>query len=374
MPHTESMASIDTYTSQKGHTKYRVRWYSNGSLKSQTFDTEKHATRWRNIIEAAAGDTTKATEALANQLESGPTVIELLIRHIDQLTNVGEYQLKRYRGSIQQHFNGTLGETKVARVTSEHIVDWMRMMQAKGLSAKTIANHRGLLSAAFATAIRLRMITVNPCSGVRLPKDDRIAEPMRIIPLPQFQNMLPHMTEHYHPVTKMMLYTGLRFGEITALQKEDFSTLGGTSVVRVTKAWKEDDNHRFFLGPPKTPKARRTVSLPRPAVELMGPILDRIAEGEQVFKTVQGRQIRSSAYHKVWGPAWSKLGVAKVHRPRPHDLRHTHASMMLANGIDMYELSRRLGHESVKTTVDRYSHLVEGAHARGASIADSAFG
>lgn len=114
--------------------------------------------------------------------------------------------------------------------------------------------------------------------------------------------------------------------------------------------------------------------MPRLAVELMAPILERLSDSEQVFKTVQGRQIRSSGYHKVWQPAWEKLGVEKIHRPRPHDIRHTHASMMLANGMDMYELSRRLGHESVKTTIDRYSHLVEGAHARGASIADSAFG
>lgn len=368
------MASLDTYTSRKNVTKYRVRWYSDNDLLSQSFDTEKDALRWKAIIEAAKGDTTKATEALLNELDTGPTVQELLVRHIDQLTNVGEYQLKRYRGSVGQHFSDDLGAIKVARVNSEHIVAWMRMMQGKGLSAKTIANHRGLLSAAFDTAIRLRMITVNPCTGVRLPKDDRINEPMRIIPLGQFQSMVENMTEHYQPVTKMMLYTGLRFGEITALQKEDFTTLGATSVVRVTKAWKEDGNHRFFLGPPKTPKARRTVSLPRPAVELMAPILEDLSDGEQVFKTLQGRQIRSSGYHKVWKPAWEKLRVDKMNRPRPHDIRHTHASMMLANGMDMYELSRRLGHESVKTTVDRYSHLVEGAHARGASIADSAFG
>ncbi|WP_334121843.1 tyrosine-type recombinase/integrase [Glutamicibacter sp.] len=368
------MASLDTYTSRKNVTKYRVRWYSDHDLLSQSFDTEKDALRWKAIIEAAKGDTTKATEALLNELDTGPTVQKLLRHHIDQLTNVGEYQLKRYRGSIDLHFSDELGTIKVARVNSEHIVAWMRMMQGKGLSAKTIANHRGLLSAAFDTAIRQRIITVNPCAGVRLPKDDRIVEPMRIIPMEQFITMVDNMKKHYRPVTKMMLYTGLRFGEITALQKEDFTTLGATSVVRVTKAWKEDGNHRFFLGPPKTPKARRTVSLPRPAVELMAPILERLSDGEQVFKTVQGRQIRSSGYHKVWKPAWEKLRVEKINRPRPHDIRHTHASMMLANGMDMYELSRRLGHESVKTTVDRYSHLVEGAHARGASIADSAFG
>lgn len=219
------MAGLDKYTTPNGTTTFRVRWYSSGERCAETFPTEKEALRWKSIIEAASGDTDKATEALLNELDSGPTVQELLGHHIAQLTNVGEYQLKRYRSSVDQHFSGELGTIKVARVNSEHIVAWMRMMQGKGLSAKTIANHRGLLSAAFDTAIRQRIITVNPCAGVRLPKDDRIVEPMRIIPMEQFLSMVDNMTKHYRPVTRMMLYTGLRFGEITALQKEDFTTL-----------------------------------------------------------------------------------------------------------------------------------------------------
>lgn len=367
------MASLDTYTSRKGQTKYRIRWYTRGTLKSQTFDTQQDALRWKNIIEAAAGDTARAIEAIENQLETGPNVTELLHQHIDQLTDIGDYQRKRYRRSIDQHFV-TLGQVKVRRVSSGHIVDWTRHMQDKGLVPKTIANHRGLLSAAFDTAINTGLIDRNPCAGVKLPKDTRTTEPMRIIPRDQFDAMLEHMAEHYRPLTKMMLYTGLRFGEVTALQPQDFTSLGDTSVIRVTRAWKEDDQHRFFLGPPKTKKGRRTVSIHRQADDLMRPFLANRAEEELIFKTVQGRQIRSSGYHKVWGAAWTALGVPKERRPRPQDIRHTHASMMLAAGMDMYELSRRLGHESVKTTVDRYSHLVEGAHARGASVADAAFG
>ncbi|MGR6901615.1 tyrosine-type recombinase/integrase [Glutamicibacter sp. BSL13] len=368
------MASLDKYQTPAGAERYRVRWVSNGDRESQSFDTEKDALRWKHVIEAAGGDTGKAVDAIENQIETGPTVTELLTRHIDNLINVGPYQLKRYRSAVPLHFGGDLGELKVRRVNSEHIVAWTRQMQAKGLSVKSIANQRGLLSAAFDTGIRLGYMKDNPVAGVRLPKETRPEEPMRILTMPQFDQLIEAMHEHYRPVTRMMLYTGLRFGEVTALQREDFQLVGATSTVRVRRAWKEDGNHRFYLGPPKTPKARRTVSLPAQADAMLRPILANRAPDEMVFKTVYGRQIRSSAYHKVWGTAWGAMGVAPAARPRPHDLRHTHASMMLAAGMDMYELSRRMGHESVKTTVDRYSHLLEDAHARGASIADSAFG
>lgn len=368
------MAHLDTYQTPRGHVRHRIRWRSAVGIESQSFETLKDALQWKHIIEAAGGDTGKAVDAIENQLETGPTVIELLHRHINHLTNVGPYQLGRYRSAVVLHFGGEFGGLKVRRLNSEHIVDWTRHMQGKGLSVKTIANQRGLLSAAFDTGIRLGLMKDNPVNGVRLPKDDRPTEPMRILRMEQFDQLIEVMHEHYRPITKMMLYSGLRFGEVTALRKEDFTLVGATSTVQVLRAWKEDDQHRFYLGPPKTPKARRTVSLPRHADKMLLAILSNRAPDEMVFKTLYGHQIRSSAYHKVWGAAWTQLKVPKSIRPRPHDLRHTHASMMLAGGLDMYELSRRLGHESVKTTVDRYSHLVEGAHARGASIADAAFG
>lgn len=374
MHHTNPMASLDQYQTPSEATRYRVRWITNGTRESQSFDTEKDARRWKAVIEAAQGDTDRALESIENQLEQGPTVTELLTRHIDQLTDVGDYQLGRYRKAVEQHFAGDLGATKIRRVTSEHIVDWQRYMAEKGLQAKSIANHRGLLSAAFSTGIRLRIIDHNPCAGVRLPKDNRPTEQMQIIPLDQWNDLMGVMNAHYVPFSWMLLYSGARFGELTAVQKPDFGFIGATSVLRITKAWKEDDKYKYYLGAPKTRKGKRSVSLSRQADKMMRPILANRTDEELVFKTVYGRQIRSSAYHKVWGQAWTALGVPKERRPRPHDVRHTHASMMLANGMDMYELSRRLGHESVKTTVDRYSHLVEGAHARGASIADSAFG
>ncbi|MFJ2619674.1 tyrosine-type recombinase/integrase [Glutamicibacter sp. NPDC087344] len=368
------MASLDKYQTPSGDTKHRVRWITNGTRESQSFNTEKDALQWKAIIEAAGGDTARAVESIENQIEHGPTVTELLIRHIDQLTDVGDYQLSRYRKSLSQHFAGDFGAMKIRRVTSEHIVDWQRYMASKSLQAKTIANHRGLLSAAFSTGIRLRIIDHNPCAGVRLPKDNRPTEQMQIIPIDQWNDLMGVMHEHYVPFSRMLLYSGARFGELTAVQKPDFGHVGATSVLRITKAWKEDDNYKFYLGAPKTRKGKRSVSLSRQADKIMLPLLANRGDDELVFKTVFGRQIRSSAYHKIWGQAWTDLGVPKERRPRPHDIRHTHASMMLAAGMDMYELSRRLGHESVKTTVDRYSHLVEGAHARGASIADAAFG
>ncbi|MER8026912.1 hypothetical protein [Glutamicibacter protophormiae] len=94
------------------------------------------------------------------------------------------------------------------------------------------------------------------------------------------------MHEHYVPFSWMFLYSGARFGELTAVQKPDFGFIGATSVLRITKAWKEDDKYKYYLGAPKTRKGKRSVSLSRQADKIMRPVLANRGDEELVFKTV----------------------------------------------------------------------------------------
>lgn len=376
------MASKDSYALSNGTIKYRVRWRFNGKPKSASFSTPRQAEQWIHLIEAAAGDTAKAEAALIKAIETGPTVAENLHRHIELLTSAGPYQTDRYRRTVSWHFNDNFGNMPVAEVTYSDVADWVNLMSAKThngkpLSAKTIANHHGLLAASMETAIRLGRRTSNPCQGIRLPKSTATVSPMYVMTGNESLRVINANPERYQDFLHFLRGSGSRFSEATALLGTDFTFRGSDCLVRIDKAWKlsGEGANNYYVGAPKTKKSRRTISLAPSLAEMLR---DRAHEAGSglMFTSSYGNQIRHSSFFQFWTQALDGLGYHKGVgvRPRIHDLRHTHASMMLAAGLSMYELSRRLGHSSIQITVDIYSHLTEDAHSRGADAAARAFG
>lgn len=246
--------------------------------------------------------------------------------------------------------------------------------EGKGLSAKTIANHHGLLSASFETGIRAGWHKDNPCKGVKLPKDTATEEKMRPMTAEESWKANQAMPPRYRAFVAFLRATGARFGEATAVRGSDFNFEGDTPTVRIERAWKRDCDNRFYTGPPKTRKSRRSISLPPSLVAEILPLIEKAGESDYVFTTSYGGPIRHSTFHEFWTNALDSLGCdeGSGNRPRIHDMRHTHAALMLAGGQSIYELSRRLGHESINTTIDRYSDLLPDAHLRGAEVAAKA--
>ena len=95
------------------------------------------------------------------------------------------------------------------------------------------------------------------------------------------------------------------------------------------------------------------------------------ARSDLVFTAPRGGEIRHRTFwSRVWLPAVGHLDP----RPRIHDLRHSHASWLLGQGVPIHVVQARLGHESIKTTVDTYSHLLPDAQIMAANAAALAFG
>lgn len=348
-----------------------------GKEEQETFRTKDEAELWKRMLDANDGNLKQAITVYDNAQAEGITMNALLLEHIGQLTGVEPYQIKRYKTAVRNHFSDDFGYLKVGRVAHADVVRWIKYMQAKPgrgdkpMSAKTIANHHGFLSAAFNTAIRLGYRDDNPCKGVRLPKSQATKDHMVLIDRPLWAKLIAATPKHYKPFFQFMVGTGLRFGEATALTPADFDLDAPTPTVRVSKAWKEDESGGRYIGPPKTPRSRRTVSLAPSTVDAVRPLVAAAGDG-LVFTALGGGQLLSSNAHKVWGPVTVAAGISRAHRPTLHDLRHTHASWMIAAGMEIFALSRRLGHESITTTMDRYSHLLPDAHFVGASIAQKA--
>ncbi|MEZ2373137.1 tyrosine-type recombinase/integrase [Arthrobacter sp. RCC_34] len=374
------MAWIRERRRKDGGITYVVTWREPGERTESTLSIKDDKARAElnvRLLDANGQSFQAAKSMLAKTSTAGPTVQENLRRHVELLTSAGPDQLKRYGRAIDRYFGGRIGKIPVASADHEDVVLWVKFMQSatykgKPLSAKTIANHHGLLSASMETAVRLRLRADNPCKGIKLPKDQSTAEKMRVMTAAESLSVVMAHRERYRVFVACLRATGARFGEVTALFPDDFDLDAPTPTVRIERAWKRDANDRFYLGPPKTRKSRRSVSLPPSFVKDVRALIESTPPGAHVFRTSYDGPIRHSTFWQFWDEALDSLHYPKAERPRIHDMRHTHASLMLAGGMNIYELSRRLGHESIQTTIDRYSHLIPDAHFRAAEIAQQA--
>lgn len=380
-----SVASIRERRRSDGTRAFAVLWRDpdTGRQTSLTYDDLRDATVARQLIEAAGGHALEAARIAEGIRKTGPCVDDVISEHIDLLTSVGPDTRKHYRGQLEAHISPSLGPYPVAALTYRHIAGWVREMDEKGLAPKTISNVHGLFSAAMTTAVRLGYREDNPCAGVELPKSRATHDEMTVLTRNEFALLLSKVSPFYQPLVVTLVATGLRWGEATALTVSDLDLIATPPTLRVTKAWKRDAQGRWYVGPPKTRRARRTVALPDELVDVLRPLVADKAPGDLVFTNTVGSQLSSSRFWtQTWTPALDAATAPVLadgtpdptaprltKRPRVHDLRHTHASWMIAAGIDLFVLQRRLGHESITTTTETYSHLLPDQQAAAAAAA-----
>lgn len=145
----------------------------------------------------------------------------------------------------------------------------------------------------------------------------------------------------------ILFYTGMRSGELLALTPADILS---TKRIDINKNYAKVKGQELFLEP-KTPKAKRCISIPN---FLYNDIQDYISK---LYGIEQGDRIfyfTKSALDKEIKRVAAAAGLPAI---RVHDLRHSHASMLIEMGFTALEIADRLGHESIKTTLDTYSHL-----------------
>lgn len=163
-----------------------------------------------------------------------------------------------------------------------------------------------------------------------------------------------------------LIGSGLRWGEATAVAVGAVDLLATPPRVYVGRAWKKDGKGGVVLGAPKSQRSRRTVPMATWVRDLLVAHVAGKGDDEFLFTGVRGGPLRhhSNFYNKVWTPAVEKAREAGLEKsPRLHDLRHSYASWMLAEGRPLTEVSRRLGHQSIHITDARYSHLQPEADA-----------
>lgn len=375
------MASIRQRVKGDGTPYWQVLYRLNGKQPSISFEGEtgeedaEYVKELMNRVGPA-----RALEIL--DLEK-PTKVELslsqyLREYIDGLTGLDQYTIDKYNSYLRNDIdhkltftdNGgavraiDLGAIPIAKLTEADIGLWIRGLQAKPgrggklAAPKTIANKHGFLSGALSAAVP-RLIPANPCAGRTLPRGDGDDhEPVFLSP-DEFKWLLSSTTEYWQLLMEFLVTSQCRWGEAVALRPSDVDR--ARNKVRVRRAWKYSDTKGYYLGPPKTRRSKREVDIDKD-------LLDRLDySNEWLFVNRSGGPVRYTGFkRRVWDKAVARAKLDP--QPTPHDLRHTGASWLLNRGVPMITVSRRLGHESIKITLDVYGHISDESGRAAASV------
>ncbi|TAP26817.1 site-specific integrase [Arthrobacter sp. S41] len=371
------MASIIERKNKAGVvTRYQVKWREKGQQHNDSFDSLAKAEMFKKVLELNEHDGDKAYSQILRTASRAPSIEQVAVQHLRRLSDITVHTMHTYERMIENHFKGNIGDIPCDMLSEEDIAEWVMWMRGKDLSPKTIKNVHGFLYSVMGTAIYKGHRPDNPCEHTRLPKSDHTEDKTTFLTKAEFALILSHLDQYFHPFFLLLVGTGMRFSEATALQPGDFSDEQGTYTARVTKAWKRDDKNGRKIGPPKTENARRTIPLTADLAKKIAFQVSITELDEYVFTMKEGGAATVQAMHnKAWKPALraaKKSGLKKS--PRIHDLRHTYASWMLSgdNPMSIFELSRLMGHESVNTTTKVYSHLMRESLVKGADVMGNA--
>lgn len=352
------MASIQTREGPRG-TRHRVVYRVDGRQQVDVFADYAEAQRHLALVERIGG---KAARHVLYAREATPgdhiALAEWCRTYIDRLEDVTDGTRKDYRGMVANRLDGTvLGQLPLTAVDRDAVTHWLRDLD---VATKTRRNYHALVSAALSAAVEAGHIPGNPARGIRLRRTEP-AGGMVILSAGELALLVGELPAQYQPITVLLAGTGLRWGEATALQVGDVDLDARVPLLRVLRAWKRTGDGSRRLGPPKTEAGIRTVSLPPEVADTIRHLVEGRPASAWLFTNGRGEPLRLNNFHDLaWKPALDRLTAdgRMTKRPRVHDLRHSHASTLVASGVPLNVVQKRLGHESIKTTVDRYSHLM----------------
>lgn len=344
------MASIRARTRRDGTPTWAVLYSLDGRQSSVTFTDADEAEQFRAMATTIGARRALNAWGIADTTRSAPerdaaTLADWLEAHIDQLTGCEQKTIddyRRYARQIGEFFPGL----PLPALTGDDVARWVRHLEAAGNSPKTIRNKHGFLSAALARAVPARL-PVNPAAGRRLPRGCGDDDEIRMLTREEFSALLEATTAYWRPLMRFMVASGCRWGEVAAIKPDDVDRAAGT--VKIRRAWKHS-SAGYAVGPPKTKRSRRTIAVP-------ADVLDQLDYShEWLFSNRSGGPVRYQGFRRrVWDKAVARANLSPP--PTPHDLRHTCASWMLTGGVPITVVSRHLGHESIKITVDIYGDV-----------------
>lgn len=288
-------------------------------------------------------------------------------RHITGLTGINSGTRKKYRRNNERHIRPVLGGVPVDRLTREDVAAWLNGLE---LADKTKSNIHSVLSAAIAEAVTAGLAPQNVATGLRISGGSAARREPVYLSKEDVAMIGGEMVGQHATLARFLADSGLSFSEAIALRPRGLNLSTDNGSVLVTRAWKESAEG-WMIGSPKTKRGRRTVVIPKATRQLLRAHVEGIGSSDLIFTGGAGGRLGNARFHTgIWQRLMNRLEDQLSGRPTIHDLRHSHASWLIAAGVPLTVIQRRLGHESIKTTSDTYGHLAADADLAAATALD----
>lgn len=290
----------------------------------------------------------------------------------------------RYRVFAMNHLIPALGRVQLVKLTPQHLQHLYAAKLEAGWSPTTAHHLHTVLHGALEQAFRWGLVARNVADLVDAP---RMAKPQMHVWTPEqanaFLSVVAASGDRLEALYVLALTTGMRQGELLALQWADMLLDGSQPSVTVRRSLEMREHGKRQMGKPKTETGRRRIDLSVRAVDTLRAHRKRHAEERLavgaawddqglVFCNSLGRHLEPNNVKRgSFGPLKKAAGVPDI---RFHDLRHTAATLLLLEGVAAKVVSEMLGHASIAITLNTYSHVLPTMQRSAAAAMDRLFG
>ncbi|EGK10195.1 phage integrase family site-specific recombinase [Desmospora sp. 8437] len=375
----------------RGHIRKR------GSKWAIVLDIGKKADGSRNRKWFSGFKTKKEAQSFLNQklhqIESGTyvepskiTLGEYLNRWLKDYAelNTAPRTYQGYEYMITQHIIPQIGDIPMDKLKPMHIQGYYSEKLAKGrkdgsggLSPRSVLHHHRILHQALDQAVKWQVIPMNPAKSVTPPKPQR--KQINTLSREQVHQLLSATknTPYYEQIF-FAINTGMRRGEIFGLRWKDVDFANRTISVRQT-IQRIKNKGLVFRDTTKTDGSRRSIAVSDSVIHMLNRIKKRQAQEkiscgplyqdhDLIFANSDGTPINIDYLSREFGRLIKRMKLPHI---RFHDLRHTHATLLLQQGEHPKVVSERLGHSTITITMDTYSHVMPNMQKEAAQKLDN---
>lgn len=340
--------------------RWRARWVeADGRERSQSFAAKEAAVaKVAEVDVAIRGGTYVRDSSITFEAYAR----EWLSHQLHQRSGTAEQAASK----LVKHAFPVIGSMRLTAVTRADVQRLITGATALGPDARRVLYV--YVRAVFAAAVEDRLIQTSPCRKINLPKIER----NQVVPLtvPQVHTIAEQMLKHLVGAVWVGAGTGLRPGELRGLTVDRIEG----DLLRVDRQLAHESRAgRPVWGPLKTDASPRMIRMAPVTQQRLGEHLERFPPGPTglVFATARGQALSRSAMGYAW-----RIGVAGVlsdERSGWHDLRHHHASLLIAAGSSPRAVADRLGHADPSETLRTYAHLWPSDEARMLAAVQDAY-
>ena len=258
-----------------------------------------------------------------------------------------------YQRDITKYVLPRFGAYRIGRLPADEIENWLNDEIAAGLAPSSVHRHYRTLRRMLQVAVEKQKIVSNPCDRVQPPRvPDR---EMVFLGWEQVVDLAEAHSERYRALIYLAVDSGMRWSELVGLRR--FKVDLRIRKVRVTEQLVRLGTGEWLRKEPKTRAGLRSITISPVTAELLGEHLERFSlpglDGLVFPNRADHALISSSWWNNNFAPALRRAGL----RCRFHDLRHTSVALAIAEGAHPKAIQTRMGHSSIRVTLDRYGHL-----------------